>query len=73
MEVFTDPCALRCTHSFCSSCMADWIGTFIAKSTFPKCPLCQTKIDPKNVAKDLLAYNLVSELKVYCVRKDQGC
>jgi hypothetical protein len=53
--------------------MADWIQSNLKKGSIPKCPLCQIRIDPKNVIKDLMAFNLVSELKVYCSNKDNGC
>ena len=40
MEVLRDPAALKCTHSFCSECIANWIGANIKANSMPKCPLC---------------------------------
>ena len=58
MEVFINPCNVGCGHSFCSDCMADWIKSNLDNRKMPHCPLCQSKINPEEIRKDLLAYNL---------------
>ena len=73
MNVFDEPVCLGCMHTFCTSCIADWIKRNIDKNEKPECPFCKTQIRPEHITKDLLAYNIVQELKVFCPHKKTGC
>ena len=64
-EVFTDPQRLPCEHLYCKPCILSWA------QQRPNCPQCRHKFNPKKLTRDLLASNLVDELKVRCGSK--GC
>lgn len=46
-----------CSHSFCKSCVKNWIQTQENKNQYPSCPMCRTPIDiePKST-KQLIVY-----------------
>ena len=69
-EVFSEPICLGCMHTFCCDCIGGWIQKCIGK---PECPTCRAAIKPNQITKDLLAFNLISELKVFCPNKQNGC
>ena len=51
-EVFTEPTRLLqpngkgCLHTFCKSCIHDWIDMQTKKEMEPTCPLCRSQIAP---------------------------
>jgi hypothetical protein len=57
-------CAL-CGHSFCKECFNDWLGR---NNT---CPECRTKVNKKNVHRDLTASKFLDEQRVRC--NFRGC
>lgn len=64
-EVYTQPQRLPCQHIFCLACITHWA------TERPTCPQCRKKFSAKKLVRDLLAANLVDELKVRCSHK--GC
>jgi len=38
--------------------------------TSKNCPFCRENIDKKNIGRDLLAYNVINELEVFCIHDD---
>ena len=70
-EVFEDPVSCRgkdyCQHIFCRSCLMQALEQ---SHTCPKCrlPICDTVVQ-----RDMLAMNMINELRVFCPHKDSGC
>ena len=65
LEVFQTPTRMRCGHTYCEDCIKSW-----AKQA-NTCPQCRERFSLKTNTKDLLAQNLIRELKVKCGFK--GC
>ena len=64
-EIFKDPVRLHCGHTYCKECITDWSK----KNSI--CPLCRMTFNIDYIQRDLIGYNMVNELLVYCVNK--GC
>lgn len=64
-EIFNNPFRLHCGHTYCKICIIDWSK----KNSI--CPLCRKPFNIDSIQKDLIGYNMVNELLVYCVNK--GC
>lgn len=46
-----------CTHSFCKSCVRNWIQAQANKNCYPRCPMCRTPIDIEpNTTNNLIKY-----------------
>ena len=65
-EVFRGATRLHCGHTFCGGCIDKW-----EKKGNNTCPQCRERFSKKTNTRDLLAYNLISELKVRCPHS--GC
>jgi len=64
MEVFHEPTRLFCGHTYCLDCLEGCM------KTSKNCPFCRENIDKKNIGRDLLAYNVINELEVFCIHDD---
>jgi hypothetical protein len=64
-EVFDDPSRINCGHTFCRDCLVSWID----KSN--KCPMCRVPVKKEDLHRDLIAFNIISDLEVTCIHK--GC
>ena len=64
-EIFKEPVRLYCGHTFCKECINDWSK----KNSI--CPLCRLNFNIDCIQRDLIGYNMVNELLVYCV--NNGC
>ena len=64
-EIFKEPVRLYCGHTFCKECITDWSK----KNSI--CPLCRMNFNIDCIQRDLIGYNMVNELLVYCV--NNGC
>ena len=68
-EVFNDPVQSTCQHTFCRECITSW-----AKSkNHMTCPLCRVKINVKTLNRNLLAFQIINDLEIYCNNKTKGC
>ncbi len=52
------------SHTFCYECVNSCI------KTKPNCPVCRTAVVVKDAGRDLLAYNIINELEVFCIYED---
>lgn len=66
-DVFNNPLRLNCGHTYCSSCIFDWI------QKKDECPNCRQKINTNLISRDLLAFTLIEELEVSCNNDELGC
>lgn len=64
-EVFDEPNRINCGHTFCKDCLTSWID----KSN--KCPMCRLAFKKEDLHRDLIAFNIISDLEVTCIHK--GC
>lgn len=64
-DIFNDPCRLHCGHTFCKGCIVQWAKM---KSG---CPICRSYFNVSDIQRDLVGYNMVNELEVYC--NNSGC
>lgn len=64
-EIFNDPHRLQCGHTFCKECIVKWAKM---KSG---CPICRSYFNVHDIQRDLVGYNMVNELEVYC--NNRGC
>lgn len=53
------------SHTFCHDCIYQW------STTKGKCPICRKFFSAVSLQKDLIGFNMVNELEVYCV--NSGC
>jgi hypothetical protein len=67
MEVFNDPVQGPCQHTFCRQCIESYFG----KAAKVNCPQCRIKIEKKNLRKNMLAYQLINDLSIFC--SNNGC
>lgn len=68
-EVFNDPQQPPCQHTFCLGCVQKWTENHRA-ATVP-CPVCRTSFRTKDLRKNLLAFQLINELEMFCCNR--GC
>jgi hypothetical protein len=59
-DVYDEPLRLNCGHTFCSSCISEWIK----KAAL--CPNCRVKLILSELSKDLIASNIINDLEVIC-------
>ena len=60
-EIFDNPIRTKeCGHTFCKSCLQKWV------KYNKNCPLCRKNIIFKNTKRDLIAYNIINDLEVFC-------
>lgn len=64
-DIFDDPVRLQCGHTFCKRCIVEWAKM---KSG---CPICRSYFDVNEMQRDLVGFNMVNELEVYCC--NAGC
>ena len=63
LEVYHDPRALPCQHSFCRECLEQSVGSSADKSTL-FCPVCRKKVKiSRNGVQNLPVHFLVNSLK----------
>eukprot|EP00434_Breviolum_minutum_P031565 symbB.v1.2.027910.t1/scaffold2900.1/size67660/3 len=70
LSIFTEPvfCAgTPCQHVFCKSCLTR------ALEKRKNCPMCKAELDPAEMRPNILARNLVDELRVRCRHHALGC
>src|SRR5690349_19366955 len=65
-EVFFEPKRLNCGHTFCSTCIKQW------RQKNSQCPICRTKDTTGEVSRDLIAYNIINDLEVFCINKGKN-
>lgn len=56
------------SHTFCEECINGWMKS--PHSLKDKlCPICRKKIIIENISRDLIAYNIINDMEVYCNNK----
>lgn len=63
--IYNEPTRIRCGHTFCYYCLMNYL-----QNSF-ECPLCGFNFTENTMQKDLIAYNMINDLEVYCSNK--GC
>ena len=65
-EIFVGPVRIKkCGHTFCYGCLVEW------GQKHNICPLCREKFTEDDIKRDLIAYNIINDLDVFC--KNEGC
>ena len=60
-EIFRKPIRIKeCGHVFCKLCLKKWV------KYNKNCPLCRKLFDFKNTRRDIIAYNIINDLEVFC-------
>ena len=60
-EIFNNPIRTKeCGHTFCKTCLQKWV------KYNKNCPLCRKNIVFKNTKRDIIAYNIINDLEVFC-------
>ena len=67
-EVFNDPVRSKCLHTFCRSCIESWCAN---RRGAASCPVCRKPIVQRDLGKDLLAFQIINDLEIYC--SNRGC
>ena len=67
MALFLNPMRTRCGHVFCHSCLEMWLRTCDA------CPECRAPTATKHIVPDRLVNSLVSNLRIFCRFRKDGC
>jgi len=62
-EVFEDPKRTNCGHTFCLNCLLEW------NKKNNQCPICRQKINVEELSRDLVAFNIINDLEVFCANK----
>lgn len=65
--VFNDPYRIGCGHTFCNSCITQWM-----KSSKNTCPICRKKVVKTSMSRDKIAYNIINSLEVKCSNKSKS-
>jgi len=66
-EIFNNPLRLDCCHTFCYNCLKT------LRKNSNKCPICNKKIIDSLISRDLLAFNIINDLEVFCNNENIGC
>ena len=66
-EIFNNPMRLDCSHTFCYNCLKT------LRKNSNKCPICNKKIIDSLISRDLLAFNIINDLEVFCNNENFGC
>ena len=66
-----EPTVTACTHVFCCSCLDEWLQSFKARSSEPRCPSCQTGLGSRDSHAPLrlanpLAWRILSRVQLKC-------
>ncbi len=64
-EVFDDPKRIDCAHTFCHNCITQW------KTKNSNCPICRQTFSIKELSRDLIAFNVINDLIVFCINKSK--
>ena len=60
-EIFKNPIRIKeCGHIFCKLCLKKWV------KYNKNCPLCRKLFDFKKTRRDIIAYNIINDLEVFC-------
>ena len=60
-EIFVKPIRIKeCGHTFCKKCLKSW------EKYSKNCPLCRKNFVFKNTKRDIIAYNIINDLEVFC-------
>ena len=64
--IFRNPVRLKsCGHTYCANCILE-----VSKHNL-NCPLCQVNFTNNDFRTDIIASNIINDLKLYCINK--GC
>ena len=63
--IYNKPTRIRCGHTFCYQCLMKYL-----QNSF-ECPKCGAMFTENSMQKDLIAFNMINDLDVYCSNK--GC
>jgi E3 ubiquitin-protein ligase NRDP1 len=67
-QVLKDPVQTSSDHLFCEDELLEWL----TRSNL--CPITKAVIDPSTIKKpSRIILNMLAELEVYCMHKDEGC
>lgn len=53
------------SHTFCEECIKSWLNSLnTAKEKV--CPICRNKVTKTSMSRDLIAFNIINDMNVYC-------
>ncbi|CAG8438550.1 10623_t:CDS:2 [Funneliformis caledonium] len=65
-----NPCTINCGHSFCYSCLREWLGT--KRENVPKCPSCRAEVTADPVLSYVLKDQVESLVEQLPTEEKQG-
>ncbi|CAI2168413.1 19123_t:CDS:2 [Funneliformis geosporum] len=65
-----NPCTVNCGHSFCYSCLREWLGT--KRENVPKCPSCRAEVTTDPVLSYVLKDQVESLVEQLPTEEKQG-
>ena len=71
--ILHDPVTDSTGHTFCRSCIKDWIASQLKKEAQPTCPICRIPISEQGLTQNLIAKKLLDNLRVQCPHSPRGC
>eukprot|EP00735_Rhodelphis_limneticus_P005006 TRINITY_DN16697_c0_g1::TRINITY_DN16697_c0_g1_i1::g.23605::m.23605 TRINITY_DN16697_c0_g1::TRINITY_DN16697_c0_g1_i1::g.23605 ORF type:complete len:146 (+),score=-10.33,sp/Q5R7T5/RNF41_PONAB/44.78/3e-30,zf-C3HC4/PF00097.20/4.2e-11,zf-C3HC4/PF00097.20/1.9e+03,zf-C3HC4_2/PF13923.1/2e-09,zf-C3HC4_2/PF13923.1/9.2e+02,zf-TRAF/PF02176.13/6e+03,zf-TRAF/PF02176.13/0.17,zf-TRAF/PF02176.13/1.6e-05,zf-TRAF/PF02176.13/0.00072,zf-C3HC4_3/PF13920.1/5.1e-09,zf-RING_2/PF13639.1/7.8e-09,zf-C3HC4_4/PF15227.1/4.2e-0 len=68
--VMREPLSSPCGHSFCASCIRQWVGGPVPRS----CPVCRSNLSSSMLHPvPLLVKSMLAKLRIKCEHKERGC
>jgi hypothetical protein len=58
----------KLSHTFCEECINSWLNS-VHSAKEKLCPICRNKVTKTGMSRDLIAFNIINDMEVYCNNK----